>query len=235
MKKIKSLIVALSVCSVLSANTKDEQALYDLIGRIAPQHKSNFVFRQKKQKTETYIVESKGGKIVITGSNAQAMAVGLNYYLKYVCHTTVSWRVSNPVVMPDVLPPTKRIAQTARCDKRFFLNYCTYGYTLPWFTWTDWERLIDWMALNGINMPLANTGIEEIVYRVYTGLGMSDEEIRSFFTGPAHLPWHRMSNIDKWQGPLPQSWLKGQLALQKKIVAKLTTFTTSAPRDSRAR
>ena len=220
MKKIKSLIVALSVCSVLSANTKDEQALYDLIGRIAPQHKSNFVFRQKKQKTETYIVESKGGKIVITGSNAQAMAVGLNYYLKYVCHTTVSWRVSNPVVMPDVLPPTKRIAQTARCDKRFFLNYCTYGYTLPWFTWTDWERLIDWMALNGINMPLANTGIEEIVYRVYTGLGMSDEEIRSFFTGPAHLPWHRMSNIDKWQGPLPQSWLKGQLALQKKIVAR---------------
>jgi alpha-N-acetylglucosaminidase len=24
-----------------------------------------------------------------------------------------------------------------------------------WWRWDDWERFIDWMALNGINMPLA--------------------------------------------------------------------------------
>lgn len=220
MRKLISILALLAVCASLSAITKDEQALYDLVGRIAPQHKSNFVFKQKKQKIETYTVHAKGGKVVITGSNAQSMAVGLNYYLKYYCHTTVSWLVSSPVEMPAVLPSVSRFTQTARCDNRFFLNYCTYGYTMPWFTWADWERLIDWMALNGINMPLANTGAEEIAYRVYTSLGMSDEETRSFFTGPAHLPWHRMSNIDKWQGPLPHSWLKGQLELQKKIVAR---------------
>jgi alpha-N-acetylglucosaminidase len=38
-----------------------------------------------------------------------------------------------------------------------FLNYCTFtfGYTMLWWRWDDWERFIDWMALNGINMPLA--------------------------------------------------------------------------------
>lgn len=230
MKKLSVLMAAMLVCIMGYAatssktnkmsNNPDEQALYELVSRIAPEHQQSFVFKQKKQKAETYTVEAKNGKVVITGTNANTMAVGLNYYLKYVCHTTVSWLRSSPVVMPKTLPNTKKLTQTARVKDRFFLNYCTYGYTMPWFTWADWERLIDWMALNGVTMPLANTGMEEIAYRVYTSLGMKDEDVRSFFTGPAHLPWHRMSNIDKWQGPLPQSWLKGQLDMQKKIVKR---------------
>ncbi|MCS2795080.1 hypothetical protein NXW97_24340 [Bacteroides faecis] len=46
--------------------------------------------------------------------------------------------------------------------------------------------------------------------KVWTEMGLSDEEIRTYFTGPAHLPWHRMSNVDYWQSPLPQSWLADQ-------------------------
>ena len=112
-----------------------------------------------------------------------------------------------------------KIISTARCKNRFFLNYCTFGYTMPWWTWKDWERLIDWMALNGINMPLAITGQESVWYRVWTKLGLTDEEIR-----PAHLPWHRMSNLDYWQGPLPKEWLDTQEALQKQIVARERQF-----------
>ena len=95
---------------------------------------------------------------------------------------------------------------------------------MPWWTWKDWERLIDWMALNGINMPLAITGQESVWYRVWTKLGLTDEEIRNYFTGPAHLPWHRMSNLDYWQGPLPKEWLDTQEALQKQIVARERQF-----------
>ena len=43
MKKIKAVIAALAVCTALSATTKDEQALYDLVSRIAPQHQNNFI------------------------------------------------------------------------------------------------------------------------------------------------------------------------------------------------
>lgn len=235
MKKLSVILVALLFCLAGGAATtnsslpamamkqgisKDEQTMYDLVSRIAPEHKSGFTFRQKKQAQDTYTVEARNGHVTITGNNANSMAVGLNYYLKYVCHTTVSWLRNSPVLMPEQLPATKRLTQTARVKNRFFLNYCTYGYTMPWFTWADWERLIDWMALNGITMPLANTGMEEIAYRVYLSLGLTDQQARESFTGPAHLPWHRMSNIDKWQGPLPQSWLKGQLELQKKIVKR---------------
>ena len=46
---------------------------------------------------------------------------------------------------------------------------------MPWWQWADWERLIDWMALNGVNLPLANTGAEMIAYRVFTELGLTQD------------------------------------------------------------
>jgi alpha-N-acetylglucosaminidase len=38
---------------------------------------------------------------------------------------------------------------------------------MPFWQWEDWERHIDWMALNGINIPLAFAAQEEIWKRVY--------------------------------------------------------------------
>lgn len=170
---------------------------------------------------DRYEVESRDGSIVIRGNDAGAMAVGLNRYLKTVCHTSVSWFAHNPVLLPDRLPADfGKLTAEARCDKRFFLNYCTFGYTMPWWGWAEWERLIDWMALNGVNMPLAITGQEAVWQRVWRTLGIDDEQLAGYFTGPAHLPWHRMSNVDGWGGPLPQRWIDGQETLQKHILER---------------
>ena len=57
-------------------------------------------------------------------------------------------------------------------------------------------------------------------YKVWKKIGLTDEEIRSYFTGPVYLPWHRMANIDGWNGPLPMQWLESQAELQKKILAR---------------
>lgn len=46
------------------------------------------------------------------------------------------------------------------------------------------------MALNGINMALAFNGQELIWKRVYSKLGLNDDEINDFFTGPAFLAWY---------------------------------------------
>ena len=145
----------------------------------------------------------------------------LNHYLKYYCLTTVSWYADIAVEIPEELPMVgEKVVSEARVDTRFFLNYCTYGYTMPWWQWKEWERFIDWMALNGINMPLAITGQEAVWHKVWSKMGMSDIEIRSYFTGPPYLPWHRMANIDRWNGPLPMEWLEHQVSLQKKILAR---------------
>ncbi|GAA3580540.1 alpha-N-acetylglucosaminidase [Snuella lapsa] len=193
-----------------------------LVQRIAPNFSGRFAFDIiENVETDIFEIQSKHDKILIKGNSYNALAVGLNYYLKNYCRTYVSWYANDKIELPEELPKVpNKITKTARVNNRFFLNYCTFGYTMPWWQWKDWERFIDWMALNGINMPLAITGQEAIWYEVWKEYGLSDNQIRSFFTGPAHLPWHRMSNLDKWGGPLPQSWLTHQKELQKKIVKR---------------
>ncbi len=220
---IVTLLITIMVSSVqCSSGDPDVVAMNDMAKRLFADRAGAFVFEKAPADTSDYfIVSGDGGKVVISGNNANSMAMGLNYYLNNICLTEVSWYRNDPVQLPDVLPAvTETVRVDARVPYRFFLNYCTFGYSMPWWKWEDWERFIDWMALNGVNMPLAITGQEAIWYNVWTRLGLTDEEVRDYFTGPAHLPWHRMCNLDRWQGNLPMEWLENQAELQKRIVAR---------------
>lgn len=214
----------LMVLSVSCVPDNSPAEMKEMVKRLCPEHSNSFRFEylsDQPDSIDSYSIETYKGKILIKGNTVNSMAVGLNAYLKNFCNTRVSWYASDPVEMPSALPlPESKIQASAKCDNRFFLNYCTFGYTMPYWKWSDWERLIDWMALNGVNMPLAITGQESIWYKVWTDMGLTDEQIRSYFTGPAHLPWHRMSNVDYWQSPLPESWLENQEELQKKILKR---------------
>lgn len=222
-KGIYMCIMTLLISMSAVASSKDVASVQALARRLIPAYANSFMFSTIKPDggKDCFTLESAGSKILIGGNNANSMAMGLNHYLKHYCLTTISWYADIPVEMPDTLPAVKeKIKVKAKVDKRFFLNYCTYGYTMPYWQWNDWERIIDWMALNGINMPLAITGQEAVWYKVWKKLGLTDKEIRSYFTGPTYLPWHRMANIDGWGGPLPMEWLDNQVLLQKKILAR---------------
>ncbi len=192
-----------------------------LLERIAPQFKNDILFEKSESTKDFFELSMNNKKLKIKGNSANSMAVGLNYYLKYFCHTSVSWYLHDKINLPPTLPTlNKTIKIEARIQKRFFLNYCTFGYTMVWWKWAEWERFIDWMALNGINMPLAITGQEAVWLNVWKQIGLDEATIKNYFTGPAHLPWHRMTNFDKWQGNLPDSWLDNQKQLQNRILKR---------------
>lgn len=221
------------LCATATSLFGQNRPIDGLAHRILGDQDTNFVFVYQPDTVDYFLLEPvhpkqklySGEKIRITGNNDNSLATGLNYYLKHVAGVHVSWLLCEPVELPPVLQlPVDSIRREAIVNDRFFLNYCTYGYTMPWWKWPQWERFIDWMALNGINMPLAITGQEAVWYEVWRELGMTDEEIRSYFSGPAHLPWHRMANLDGFGGPLPMSWLEGQKELQQQIVAREREF-----------
>lgn len=97
-------------------------------------------------------------------------------------------------------------------------NTCTASYSFAWRNWTSWEMEIDWMAMSGINMPLAATGQELVWHRLWQHYGVSESGLRDYFTGPAFLAWNRMSNIRGFGGPLPMSWMIDQQKLQINIL-----------------
>ena len=102
---------------------------------------------------------------------------------------------------------------------------------MSWWDEERWQQEIDFMALNGINMPLALTGQNSVWKRVYNKLGFSDSELESFFSGPAYYNWFWMGNLDGWGGPLPQSCMKKQEKLAKENTLR-RAFTRNDPGSS---
>jgi alpha-N-acetylglucosaminidase len=81
---------------------------------------------------------------------------------------------------------------------------------------------LDWLALRGVNLPLAWVGYEKIFMDTFQELGMTDSEILPFFSGPAFQAWNRFGNIEgSWGGELPMEWIDGQFELQKNITARM--------------
>nr|XP_033332783.1 alpha-N-acetylglucosaminidase [Megalopta genalis] len=169
---------------------------------------------------DTFTIEkNSAGKIEVTGTSGVAAAWGLHYYLKHYCNAHVSWegaQLELPATLPDV-----RVNVTSNDRFRYYQNVCTFGYSSVWWHWDQWERNIDWMALNGINLALAFNGQEAIWKRVYLKLNLSLTEINEHFTGPAFLPWSRMGNIRGFGGGLTVNWHENSIRLQHRILDRM--------------
>ncbi|MCF8715527.1 alpha-N-acetylglucosaminidase [Joostella atrarenae] len=206
--------------------TQNEKAVYALAKRLLPERNSEFIFKEIKtdgDKDYFEIITSEDF-VTIKGNSAVAMSSGLDWYLSKYCNSQVSLNY-NQIELPNTLP---KIVGSVKIETpfeyRYFFNYCTYGYTMPWWDWSRWEKMIDYMALKGVNMPLATIGQEAVWQEVFRDMGLSEEKINDFFVGPAHLPWGWMGNIDGMGGPLPDNWIKQRKNLQIKVLERMRSL-----------
>ncbi|KAF4517969.1 hypothetical protein B566_EDAN005336 [Ephemera danica] len=193
----------------------DKADLFDTKVDPSLAHDGKDVFVIQKTENDT--------KVLIRGSSGIAVAWGLNHYLKYFCNCQVNWEHHQQLKLPTILPNVN-LTITSQDRFRYYQNVCTLSYSFAWWKWPQWERHLDWMALNGINLPLAFVGQEAIWEKVYSKLGLNHTEIADHFTGPAFFAWGRMGNIRGWGGPLPMSWHSQTLELQHKILARMREF-----------
>ena len=223
MKSALYLIVALLTFARIESKAQANlESSNDLIARTLPSHYKSFATESiaPENGKDVFEIESKENKIVLRGSSGVAIASALYYYLGEYAHCQITWNGTN-LNLPNTLPPVpNKIRKDTPYTYRYYLNYCTFNYSMSWWNWKRWEKEIDWMALHGINMPLAITGEEYTWYLLYKEMGFSDDDLKDFFTGPAYFGWFWMGNIDGWGGPLPVSWMKSHFELQKKILAR---------------
>ncbi|UFH56148.1 alpha-N-acetylglucosaminidase [Spirosoma sp. KNUC1025] len=223
-KKHRRLLVLLGFWLVLTTETAlaqlNVEAARELIKRVIPNHATSFVVEPlpASPNTNTFEIESVNGKIALRGNNGVAVASALYHYLTEYGHCQITWNGTN-LTLPASLPgvPVK-LRKSSPYTYRYYLNYCTFNYSMSWWDWPRWQREIDWMALHGINMPLAITGEEYTWNEVYKEMGFNPEELAGFFSGPAYFSWFWMGNLDGWGGPLPQSWMESHKTLQQQIL-----------------
>lgn len=195
-----------------------------LLERICPGSSHKFIIQLQKGGNDFFELDQKGNKVVIRGNNYVNIATGLNWYLKYYAGIHLSWNgmtAQLPENLPKVSTPVRK---ETNLSLRYDFNYCTYSYTMAFWDWNRWEKEIDWMALHGINLPLAAVGQECVWKNMLAKLGYTKEEINKFIAGPAFLAWWAMNNLEGWGGPNPDNWYTQQEALQKKILKRMREY-----------
>ena len=221
---IRIIFLAIMVsCSAKNISDPQVAEAAGVIKRVLPGYTDQFLLNiiDKEGDKDVFEIEASKGKIILSGSSGIALCSGFNYYLKNYCNSSYNWRCgSNLNIKGDLPADFRKIRKVTPYQYRYIFNYCTFSYSMSFWDWEQWERMIDWMAMNGINMPLAPMGQEIIWQRVYKKYGVSEKELKDFFVGPAYNAFGRMGCIDGFGGPLPQSWIEDENMLQKKILSR---------------
>jgi alpha-N-acetylglucosaminidase len=222
--KTKQFLLILLACLCFPFAQLWSNPVNGLLERIDSGASKKFIIQVKKGQSDFFELDQKGDKVVIRGNNYVNIATGLNWYLKYYAGIHLSWN-SMTAELPESLPKVSTpVRKETNLSLRYDFNYCTYSYTMAFWDWERWEKEIDWMALHGINLPLAVVGQECVWKNMLEKLGYSKEEINKFIAGPAFLAWWAMNNLEGWGGPNPDSWYTQQEVLQKKILKRMREY-----------
>ena len=212
-------------------------AAQDVLNRLIPAHASNFILKasppqQHPQKQylldglhdDTFTVSASNGTVTVTGSSGVALTSGAYWYLKEVTKCQVTWGnngTGDQLNLPATLPDVSSTTISSSVPIRYAWNMCTFSYSAAFWDARRWTREIDWMALHGVNFPLALTGQEYVWLKVFEDFNVSLSDLEPWFTGPAFLAWQRAGNIRGFAGPLSRYWIDGQMELQQHILKQM--------------
>ncbi|MBQ7443216.1 MAG: alpha-N-acetylglucosaminidase [Bacteroidaceae bacterium] len=223
-RKLTAAFLCLAIPLLVSADT-----IGDMLARILPTNgdATKFEYSITGEATQQFTIDCDGSRVSVSGSDAIAVATGINWYLQHYAGIDISWN-SPTGVLPATLPVCSSETHTSSVDWRYYLNFCTYSYSMAFWDWERWQRELDWMALHGVNMPLAITGMEcvwkHVLMETY---GYTLDEVNTFVSGSGYYGWFFMNNLTAWGGPQPVSWYAQQHALARNIFRRMKDFGMS--------
>jgi len=213
------LLLAVALCT--SGNALADDAVRAVLERsLGPRAAAIDLQLAQADGTPWYKTDTRDGALHVQGSSRVALAHGAYAYLGSIGAASVSWEGTRSA-LPSRYPAQSGALVRTPFQHRAYLNTCTYGYTSPFWDWSRWEKEIDWMALHGVDMPLAMEGQEAIWQALWREFKVDEGALADYFSGPAFAPWQRMGNIEGYAAPLPQAWIDSKRDLQKKILQRM--------------
>lgn len=237
MKKLKLLCllaVALLCVQGVSAQTENPQAVSSLLDRIGGSGTSDRFVTIVDESLSTdgndvFVITSSDGKPCIKGNTLSAVTTGINWYLNYYLHVNLTWNNLTTDLSGGTLPvPSTEEQHESTADYRYYLNYCTFSYSMAFWTWERWQQEIDWMALHGVNMPLVIVGLETVWKNLLMEeYGYTMDEVNDFVAGPGFMAWFAMNNMQAWGSTgagidgNPEWWYERQAQLASQILTRM--------------
>ncbi len=230
MKRVKhtymaALLLMLMLPLGLMAETVNPRPVTDLLNRVTKAADKFVTVLDETLATngeEVFVITAQDGKPCIKGSTISAITTGIGWYLNHNAHINLTWNNLTTDLSGVSLPvPSGEEKHTCTAPYRYYLNYCTFSYSMSTWTWERWQQEIDWMALHGINMPLQIIGLD-VLWRnlLVDHYGYTKDEADKFIAGPCFQAWWGMNNLEGWGGPNPDWWYTRQEQLCKQILER---------------
>lgn len=173
---------------------------------------------------DNYCITAENGKLYVKANNYISACMGIYDYLKKYCGVQLSWCGNRTIHITELTMFDGTFSREIKQKFRVYMNYCTLDYSMCWWDFSRWEKEIDFMAMNGINMPLAVIGSEAVLYETLLEYGFSEREALDSISGPAFWAWQLMTNIEGYIPPKDKSYVYRRAELGKKILERYIEF-----------
>ena len=173
---------------------------------------------------DSYCITAENGTLYVKANNYISAFMGIYDYLKKYCGVQLSWCGNRTINITELTMFDGVFSREIEQKFRVYMNYCTLDYSMCWWDFSRWEKEIDFMAMNGINMPLAVIGSEAVLYETLLEYGFSEREALDSISGPAFWAWQLMTNIEGYIPPKDKSYVYRRAELGKKILERYIEF-----------
>lgn len=173
---------------------------------------------------DSYCITAENGTLYVKANNYISACMGIYDYLKKYCGVQLSWCGNRAINITELTMFDGVFSREIEQKFRVYMNYCTLDYSMCWWDFSRWEKEIDFMAMNGINMPLAVIGSEAVLYETLLEYGFSEREALDSISGPAFWAWQLMTNIEGYIPPKNKSYVYRRAELGKKILERYIEF-----------
>lgn len=183
---------------------------------------------------DSFGIGGEDGRVVLSGSSDVSLLSGFGWWLKYVAGGHLSTN-GDRIALPETVPaPSKPINRRTTLSDRYAYNFTVFGYTTPYWTWTEWEREIDYLAVSGVNRALVLVGQEAVWYDTFQSFGLSESEVRAWIAQPSLQPWQWYGSTSGYDptggvhaGPVSRDLVERRAELGRRIADRMRSLGIS--------
>lgn len=165
-----------------------------------------------------YELFCENGKIVLCGDCKISLAQAYYAYLKSCLGVNFS-HCGNEKISADSAPAFDgKIRRIVPQKIRAYMDYGLLSYSCAFWKWEQWEKEIDFMAMNGINAPLSAVGTEAAWYYVLRDFKYSETGALAFLSGPCFWPQQLASRLSGYFALTDVKYIESRARLGKQII-----------------
>ena len=144
-----------------------------------------------------------GSKVKIVATSGPDLARGVATYLRVTSAYSFAWNRTGgnagppidlttlPSTWPAVKTKASHVAQYRNGDISYYQNVVASSYSHVWWSRDDWQQMVDWMALSGINVALLYGSTELVERSTFAKFGIDHKTFGNWSNAPAWFAWSR--------------------------------------------